>query len=380
MILFPTAFGVAIVTAGKYSYRIKAREACSLLAFALFAAIFSLLPQAAFAASLPNETFNINTYTIDDGDLAIQGYGILARKTLVTESISVKAGIQSLSVEDSYQTQIEEAPSYTEEQVHYSAGIDYLYFDSSFGIFTQYAIQDTSKTFDLAINLGQEFQNGLSALLMGFSHGWEDDSELGIHNKSRRLSFGFQRYFRSTWLFKANAELRSWDGDLINFHSARRFNDPNRTNLPTGRSDKRLVLTSSNNLDKGRYLQSELELFSNDWEQVGNSLSLSYLKTHSQKFSSNLHLKTLTREQSLYFTNDVISNTQTFFTDHRHQAQLNSKEIGLKGIWSFFPEKIKRLKEPKLELGMVVIKNEYFLKRKTSNTGQLLHLNFSSNY
>jgi hypothetical protein len=347
----------------------------SLLAFS--ALLFGLNLSA---ATLPKQSFNLSYNDYSDGDYSIGGMSIYGRKTLLNDSLSLKLNYQDLSIEDNYQDQINNAPSYSEKQSIIATGVDYLYYDSILSLNSSYTSAESTKEFALALDVSQEYNNGASAILLGFQHHWEDDGDLGLHNKNRSFHIGRNFTIRPTWVMYTGFKFASADGDLENFQSARRFNDKTRTNLPSGRSDQLLQIISSNDLRKGLFLNTTLDFSRNDWGQSGNNLELDFLRVRSEKLSVKTLFRLSKLDESSFFLDSVVSPSQTFYSDHRYLAKQDTKEFGLTGQWKLKSNSEKRLNNFRLDLGYSFIKHDYLTAQKISNSGHLLHLNFSGNY
>lgn len=333
-----------------------------------------------FAATLPKESFGISHNDYSEGDLSIGGLSIYGRKTLQSDTLSLKLNYQDLAIEDKYQDQIANAPSYSETQTILSTGLDYLYYDSTLSLNSEYSTVESTGLFDIGLEAAQEFNNGMGSILMGFSHGWEDDSDLGLHNKQRKFHIGNNIKIRPTWMINTTIEFASSDGDLENFQSARRFNNTKRTQLPSGKSDQVVKFMSSNDLGRNFFVNSEFDLFKNDWGQSGQNIEINFLRVRSEKLAVKTHFRISNQDESKYFVESVISPTQSFYSDHRSLSKQDTKEFGLTGQWKFKPHEEKRFNNLRLDLGYTFIKHTYAMTDKISNSGHLLHLNFSGNY
>lgn len=335
---------------------------------------------SAFAATLAKQNFSISHNSYNEGDLTMEALALYGRKTLINDTLSLKLNYQDISIEDSYQDQVANAPSYSESQSLFATGLDYLYYDSSLSFNTSYTTVESTALFDLGIEAAQEFNNGISAVSMGFSHGWEDDSDLGLHNKKRKFHIGNNVSIRQTWEIFTGFEFASSDGDLENFQSARRFNNTNRTQLPSGRSDQVFIFKSSNDLGRNLYVNSQFNIFQNSWGQSGQNIEIDFLRVRSEKLAVKTHFRISEQAESKYFVESVIAPGQAFFSDHRSLSKQDTKEFGLTGQWKFKPREEKRINHLKLDLGYTLIKHEYAMSNRISNSGHLLHLNFSGNY
>jgi hypothetical protein len=333
-----------------------------------------------YAISLADQRLDLSVNTYSDGDLTVSATSLFARKTLQDDTLSFKASLQAINIDDSYQDQITNAPSYSESQSLFSAGVDYLYYDSSLSLNTNYSNLDTTSMFDIGVYFVQELKNGAHAILMSFNHGWEDDSDLALHNKSRKINVGGELTLKQTWRLYTGLEFSSSDGDLINFYSARRFNNSSRTVLPNGRSEQVLKVISTNDIGKQRYLTTELNLFKNNWGQNGDSLELSLVKIRSDVFSTKLHARIYNKDQSNYFLGNITTTSQTYYSDHRTLAKQTSQELGLTGQYKFKTNPEKLLNNIQLDGGFSFIKHDYSTLSKITNSGNLLHVNLSANY
>jgi len=333
------------------------------------------------AASLAEPFVGLSINSIDDGNLAVSGNSLFLRRTLVEEELSAKVSVQEISIENSSQYQIDDSPVYKETQSHLSAGVDYIYFDSSVLLNTHYAQIENGSTFDIYLELGQELKNGISSIQLGIGQGWEDDSSLNLHNKSRSLNINYNRYLKAQWAIQLGFELGSSNGDLINFQDARRFNDINRTRVPSSRTDRKIILGSSHDLGNSRFIEVKANILTNDWEQNGNSIGFNYLKQQSTQFSYNLYFNKLSRDRSLYYSGNLIDTANDIFTtDAIQHAQLKRREMGFAIHYTFKGKLSETFYSPKIGIWVSEIKNEYFLPNKATHSGQLTQLNLSTRY
>ncbi len=340
-----------------------------------------LMATPVFSSSIPEQGFSLTWQSFSSDDFNFSGPSLYLRKTLQQDTLSLKGQYNSFNIEDESSDQISTAPDYSETQSTIALGVDYFYYDSSLSLFGHYTSEDSSNDSAIGIDLTQSYGRANSYLRMGFSHGWEDDSDLGLHNKTRKVHLGNGRTIKSTWQIYAELAFASSDGDLQDFRSARRFSNTTRVALPTGRSDQQLRLVSSNDLGKNRFLKTELQLLNNDWGQSGNSVEFSLLKARSERFALQYHVKLLKLDESKYFTDDVVVTPQAYFSDHRHLSAQEAQELGVTGKWKLGnnnPE--RRLRNIGIDAGYTYMKNEYANEENISNSGSAIFINFSGNF
>lgn len=345
-----------------------------------FFALVSLSSLNAYAIQLPEQGFSISHNSYNDGDVSMSGPLFMARKTLSEDSLSLKVLYQGLELEDDSTEQLDNLPTYSESQTSFGAGIDYLYFDSSLSFSSNYGIQDTNKQFDINMDVAQEFNNANRTLLMGYSHKWNDDSDLGMHNKTQIIRFAYKSVRSEKWALLSNLDFASSEGDLEDFLTARRFQLPDRTTLPKSKTEKLLQLTSINELKRNNSIRSSIALTQNDWDQDGKTFSINYFQERSETFTMIYSARYVSRAESRYFLESIITPAQDFYSDHRTLAKQNFKELGIAGQWELKKRPGKRLDDFKIDLGFSLIKSDYSTLSSVSNTGQLLHLNFSSTF
>jgi hypothetical protein len=340
----------------------------------------SLLSFNVYAIKLPEQGFSVSHNSYNDGDISLSGPLLLVRKTLSEDSLSLKVKYQSLALEDDTQEQIPNLPAYSETQSSLGAGFDYLYFDSSISFSSNYGTQDSSKLFDINMDIAQEFNNANRTLLMGYSHLWNDDSDLGLHNKTQIIRFGYKSIRSENWALLTNLEFASSDGDLEDFLAARRFQQPDRTELPDSKTERSIKLTSINELKSNNSIRSSIALSKNNWGQDAKILSVIYYQERSRTFAMKYHARYLSNEESQYFLASIIAPQQPFYSDQRTLAKQNFKEFGLSGQWKLKKRPGKRLDDFRIDLGYALIKSDYDTQPAISNSGSLVHLNFSSSY
>lgn len=335
----------------------------------------------AFPATLAQQGFAISSSQYDDGDNTLSGTAVYLRKTLSEDTLSLKFKAESLGItEDVSRNQGLTALPYNETENNFSLGLDYIYYDSSITLSTNYGTVETSSMSGILVDVTQEYNNGANYLILGFGNSWENDSELGMHNETRHLNFGNKFGLRPFWTLFTGIEFASSDGDLENFRAARRYGLPDRTSLPESRSDRLIRITNIFDRGRNRYLNVDVNFFSNDWDQSGKSVELSFQKLRSQRFSLTTHLRISDKSKSKYYMDVIAATLEPYYSDHQTLASQDTKELGLRGEWQFKPRENKRINNLKLTAGYTFSKTEYGTADNVSNDGSLLYFNFAGNF
>ncbi len=335
----------------------------------------------AFPATLAHQGFAISSSNYDDGDNTFSGTAVYLRKTLSEDTLSLKLKGESIGItEDAPRNPIIGALPYAETENSLALGLDYIYYDSSITLSTNYGTVETSSMSGISLDVTQEYNNGANYLVLGFGNGWEDDSELGMHNQTRHLRLGSKFGLRPFWTLFTSAEFSSADGDLENFRAARRYSMPDRTSLPDSRTDR--VIRINNIFDRGkrRYLNIDITFFKNNWAQSGKSVELSFQKLRTERFSLTTHLRMSNKSESAYYLDVITATLEPYYSDHQTHASQDLKEIGLIGEWRFKPREGKRFNNFKFTGGATFSEIEYGTADKVSNSGTLLYINFAGDF
>lgn len=339
----------------------------------------------AYSISLPEEGFDVSINSYGDDDTSLTGPLILARKSLSEERTSVKFRAQQISVSDDSTYLIPNAPSYSESHSLFSAGVDYLYFDSVLSFSSGYSSLETTGKADINIDITQELNNGTSALFMGYSHDWLDDSDIDFHQKIQQFRLGNKLSISPSWAMHTSLGWALNDGDLENVLIQRRFQGSSfvgNLDLPGSRAEQSINISSINAKRTGS-LKTHYKYSRSNWGQTGHAIQLSFNKIHSAKLSTNYHTRYFTQSESKYYVDSLATPDAgeiIFQSTDKMQAAIKTKEFGVSGKWRFKQAKQKKIHDLKLSFGYSFIRTDYKTFDPVASTGNLIHMNLSGLY
>ena len=334
----------------------------------LLAALAGLLgsvfaPQAARAATLPEDRAEAMVHIYKGGGVTATGPALLVRKN-IADKVSLTGTYYLDAVSNASIDVVTTASPYKERRNDYGLALDYAVRDSVITFAVGASKEPDYSTHNFSLDIAQETFGGMTTVNVGFTRAADEVGKIGdpgFFDQAKHWNYrvGVTQILTPKWLASVNLEAVSDTGFLGNtYRVARVFGAAVPERHPRTRSSRAVKLRAIGDMGQRDSVRAEYRYFWDTWDIKAHTIEAGYSRYLGESFLADGFVRYYKQSAALFYSDNAQSET-TYVSRNRQLADFDNFVIGgkLSYDWKNQPGKYDLKANAGIELYNLKYKN-----------------------